>query len=837
MDNASLKPLPSLHHHHRSTRSPSPSSTSSAPSQSLSSSRTSTRPSTSSLVRPAPARKGQPASSRNFAASSAGGATSHLSLDRDKVNEKNRHHNGTDLSEQQQNKVDHWKESYIPSEETIRNDYSAEYVETGQRPQNFIRNAQVETRFSEYPKLASLLAQKHALTSSPRYSIPPTYINPSTSTISSTSSNDEPSTSAGGGTAQAISDLISSSARFDSILLTPPPSLSFDALSALPISSIASNPGFIWLWVGSGQKTFDERGEVVRTDGIGLEKGRELLAGWGYRRCEDIVWLKSNKKDPEADLTTDPTSLFSSTIEHCLMGIRGTVRRSTDSWFVHCNVDTDVLVWEGDDQDPNLKPPELQSLIENFCLGTRRLHLFGSKHALRRGWLTVASAPSFAESGEVGEGNLFSKESKVQTVEKEEGVEWEPTEWNEEGCKALWEREGAGRVSPLLPFSEELDALRPKSPPPRNGQPSSGGLGRGRGAGLGITRSGLVTQASPRGPVTSGAVMLGVQNGATNGNGSARGRGRGLGHGGNPHGMASNNGFEAPPSLSTSTSYSSLSSSRSNSYLNSSTSSSSNGSPYRVHSLAPPVAPSHPLPSRPNFVPRQSSSSSSTHSSRYNKSSNSSYLAPPIGAQHGRRPQAQPEMNGFVPSPYSHPPQFQQPPSCPSPEQFAYLQQQQFQQQQAYQFASAPNSLYAPPPLYPPHPGPPTSRFSNLSLSPAPYPDPLFPISSGSPLPIPPAPYPIPPHYSPSPSISPAISPAMSHMIPPPSSTPTNPYLYPPNHPHPHSMPPPHSAPSLSSSSSASSLNVRYGYGGGAINGEELEYPIGGPGSKASNYA
>lgn len=36
------------------------------------------------------------------------------------------------------------------------------------------------------------------------------------------------------------------------------------------------------------------------------------------------------------------------TTEHCLMGIRGTVRRSTDGWFVHCNIDTDVILWEGD---------------------------------------------------------------------------------------------------------------------------------------------------------------------------------------------------------------------------------------------------------------------------------------------------------------------------------------------------------------------------------------------------------------------------------------------------------------------------------------------------------
>jgi hypothetical protein len=46
--------------------------------------------------------------------------------------------------------------------------------------------------------------------------------------------------------------------------------------------------------------------------------------------------------------TLQCNTLFTPTIEHCLMGIRGTVRRSNDPWFVHCNVDTDVLVWEGD---------------------------------------------------------------------------------------------------------------------------------------------------------------------------------------------------------------------------------------------------------------------------------------------------------------------------------------------------------------------------------------------------------------------------------------------------------------------------------------------------------
>lgn len=35
------------------------------------------------------------------------------------------------------------------------------------------------------------------------------------------------------------------------------------------------------MWVGSGA-------------GEGLERGREVLAKWGYRRCEDVVWVKTN---------------------------------------------------------------------------------------------------------------------------------------------------------------------------------------------------------------------------------------------------------------------------------------------------------------------------------------------------------------------------------------------------------------------------------------------------------------------------------------------------------------------------------------------------------------
>lgn len=72
--------------------------------------------------------------------------------------------------------------------------------------------------------------------------------------------------------------------KFDVILIDPPFSSSFtwDDLQDLPIPALAADPSFVLMWVGSGA-------------GEGLERGREVMAKWGFRRCEDIVWVKTNK--------------------------------------------------------------------------------------------------------------------------------------------------------------------------------------------------------------------------------------------------------------------------------------------------------------------------------------------------------------------------------------------------------------------------------------------------------------------------------------------------------------------------------------------------------------
>ena len=85
--------------------------------------------------------------------------------------------------------------------------------------------------------------------------------------------------------------------------------------------------------------------------------------------------------------------------EHCLMGMRGSMKRDADSEQVHANIDLDVIL----EDEPNDsvaagdragataidKPEEVFHVIEHFCQLRRRLHLFGRDSTLRPGWVTV----------------------------------------------------------------------------------------------------------------------------------------------------------------------------------------------------------------------------------------------------------------------------------------------------------------------------------------------------------------------------------------------------------------------------------------------------------------
>lgn len=226
-------------------------------------------------------------------------------------------------------------------------------------------------------------------------------------------------------------DLIELQAKFDVILIDPPLEeykrtngvtnvdfWSWDDVSKLKIEDIAAPRSFIFLWCGSSD---------------GLDLGRVCLRKWGFRRCEDICWIKTNidqKKKHAKNL--EPKAIFQRTKEHCLMGIKGTVRRSTDGDFIHANVDIDLIITEEFEYGSLKKPDEIYHIIEHFCLGRRRLNLFGRDDIIRPGWLSIG--PALTNSN-------FNAETYHSYFDGSNG--------NLTGC------------------TERIEILRPKSPPPK----------------------------------------------------------------------------------------------------------------------------------------------------------------------------------------------------------------------------------------------------------------------------------------------------------------------------------------------------------------------------------
>ena len=253
--------------------------------------------------------------------------------------------------------------------ERAKNDYAQHFVDTGLRPANFIRDSDVEERFEEYPKLKELIEAKDAKIA--ERATPPTYKKVDLKNF----------------------DLTTLGTKFDVILIDPPweeyrrrkiacggedaESLEVwkpEEIMNLRIDAIADTPSFCFLWSGSG---------------VSLQWGRACLRKWGFRRCEDISWIKSNRDTVGADgkgrnFHWLPDSVITATTEHCLVGIKGTVRRNYDGHQIHANVDTDVMLSEEPPYGATDKPSELYAIIEHFANGRRRLELFGEDTNIRR---------------------------------------------------------------------------------------------------------------------------------------------------------------------------------------------------------------------------------------------------------------------------------------------------------------------------------------------------------------------------------------------------------------------------------------------------------------------
>ncbi|CCF73414.1 MT-A70 [Babesia microti strain RI] len=338
----------------------------------------------------------------------------------------------------------------------LMNDYNQHFLDTGLRPQNFIRDSDFSKRFEEYPKLDRLMKLKSEIIQA--RATPPMYIKANLRTF----------------------NWDSLGVRFDVILINPPwhnsHSLPTDKfcwtvaeLKKIPIDRIADSPSFCFIWCGADH----------------LEDARETLSHWKFRRCEDICWLKTNihwknsfHDNSNFSRCINNDTLLKRTTEHCLVGVNGIVKRDVDFHFIHSNLDTDVLIaeetdplelllreYEMDDlrkqlNDTNMeqiheeinrlrmkeyeKPKELYDIIDRFCMGRRKLELFGIETSIRPGWLTIG--PYLSSS------NFDPINYRLWT----------------EG-DACWPEKRDYRGGRFMGTTDEIENLRPKSPPRAGG--------------------------------------------------------------------------------------------------------------------------------------------------------------------------------------------------------------------------------------------------------------------------------------------------------------------------------------------------------------------------------
>ncbi|KAB1215527.1 N6-adenosine-methyltransferase MT-A70-like [Morella rubra] len=123
--------------------------------------------------------------------------------------------------------------------------------------------------------------------------------------------------------------------------------------------------GLIFLWV----------------TGRAMELGRECLELWGYKRVEEIIWVKTNQL--QRIIRTGRTGHWlNHSKEHCLVGIKGSPE-------VNRNIDTDVIVAEV--RETSRKPDEMYPMLERISPRTRKLELFARMHNTHAGWMSLGN--------------------------------------------------------------------------------------------------------------------------------------------------------------------------------------------------------------------------------------------------------------------------------------------------------------------------------------------------------------------------------------------------------------------------------------------------------------
>ncbi|CAK6952961.1 N6-adenosine-methyltransferase subunit METTL3 [Scomber scombrus] len=129
---------------------------------------------------------------------------------------------------------------------------------------------------------------------------------------------------------------------------------------------ILQDDGFLFLWV----------------TGRAMELGRECLSLWGYERCDEIIWVKTNQL--QRIIRTGRTGHWlNHGKEHCLVGVKGNPQG------FNRGLDCDVIVAEV--RSTSHKPDEIYGMIERLSPGTRKIELFGRPHNVQPNWVTLGN--------------------------------------------------------------------------------------------------------------------------------------------------------------------------------------------------------------------------------------------------------------------------------------------------------------------------------------------------------------------------------------------------------------------------------------------------------------
>lgn len=142
------------------------------------------------------------------------------------------------------------------------------------------------------------------------------------------------------------------------------PTMSLDAIKALPVAEIAAPDAWLFLWI----------------TGPFLPQAEPVMSAWGFKYSgTGFVWIKTTSS---GKLFTGLGYTTRKNAEFCLLGRRGSPKRLAKD--VHEVIMSPV-------RKHSQKPEEAYERIERYCAGPR-LELFA--RARRRGWAAFGNDPN-----------------------------------------------------------------------------------------------------------------------------------------------------------------------------------------------------------------------------------------------------------------------------------------------------------------------------------------------------------------------------------------------------------------------------------------------------------